>query len=284
MARVVYEPTAAAAANLEAPATDLETLSEDADVDRTVRVPVGRLLLGCTAAAGMLACVSVLTDSHRRGLVGNRSPDGGDAISKLSVDPEVEDRTVWIKSKEHDNMCLSVTGGENKNGVPAQIDFCDSKDTSMQFLVPKSSTGSIKWYTHSVKCLHSSGGELMWWDCDADKVDQQVFSIPEGSSGHIELASSSSCMAVPTGGGDTTGFLEMGDCQSVNADFIVEDIPGICTYSEWSDWSACTDKCGGGVSARSRAVVAHQESDDGDECDGRFETRRCKAQKCEAAA
>ncbi|CAK0847702.1 unnamed protein product [Prorocentrum cordatum] len=230
----------------------------------------------------MLACIPVL--AQKRGGAVTRSSREGHIISTLSVDPTVEERTVWIKSDEHQKMCLSVAGGENKNAVPAQIGFCDSKETSMQFLVPKSGDGYIKWASHPEKCLHSSGGEFMWWDCDAKKEDHQVFKIPGGSAGKVQLVSSSDCMAVPTGGGDTTGFLEMGDCEPVNANFIVEDVPGICTYSEWSDWSECTDKCGGGVSARSRAVIAHQESDDGSDCDGRFETRRCNAQKCQVAA
>jgi len=282
MACKVYEPMTEASAQLEVSATDLEPFAGDAGGPGAARLPVRRVLLGCAVAAGMVACVPVLANG--RGVALNRPSREGRFISELRTDPAVEERTVWIKSDEHQKMCLSVAGGENKNAVPAQIDFCDSEDTSMQLMVPKSGHGLIKWSKHPEKCLHSSDGELMWWDCDKKKEDQQVFKLSGESSGTIQLASTSECLAVPTGGGDTTGFLEVGDCKPVNAQFILEDVPGICTYSEWSKWSECTDKCGGGVSARSRAVIAHQESDDGSECDGRFETRRCNAQRCPAAA
>jgi len=276
-----YEPMDCATTEVEAQVSDDEVPTSD---DRFGRGR--RALLACVAAAGLVACASLA--ARPRGATAKGQSAGGRFISTAGAhhkhlhkrhrrDEEVdwsEWRAVWVKQGA---SCLVVPGGEDENGNVAQLSKCSAKDTDMQFLVRKDAeTSAIKWVAHPDKCLDAPEGEVMWWQCSEDMESEQTFMLPAKGKGVIKMADEHDrCIMAPA----DDGFLELGPCDSELAQFVIEEATMMCRYSSWSDWSACSDLCGGGISSRYRSVV--QESANGDDCSsGRFETRRCNSQRC----
>ena len=75
-------------------------------------------------------------------------------------------------------------------------------------------------------------------------------------------------VGVAVAAGREVGVAELGDSNPVD-----------CVLGEWSNYGACSDKCGGGRQSRSRAVL--QPPQQGGECAQTEEDRICNSEACE---
>merc|ERR1719420_367338 len=76
------------------------------------------------------------------------------------------------------------------------------------------------------------------------------------------------------GGAECPPMLEKEPCN-------LQPCPIDCVVGEWSEWSACSKDCGGGVIVRSRVAITEMEHE-GEPCGDLSETVECNVRACDA--
>jgi len=130
-----------------------------------------------------------------------------------------------VRWTTHPETCIDVAGGEYRNGASVATWDCTASGSipsgthfNMQWTLPPSGTGVIRWTPHPDKCFQVAGGStanganLEMWDCDKTDPNQQ-FTIPTSESGPIKWATHpDKCVDVDGGKTGNRVNIQMQDC------------------------------------------------------------------------
>jgi len=138
-----------------------------------------------------------------------------------------------IRWTAHPDICIDVAGGEYKNGANVATWDCTAGGSiesgthfNMQWTLPPSGTGVIRWTPHPDKCFQVAGGStanganLELWDCDDTDPNQQ-FTIPASGSGVIKWATNpTKCIDVKDGKTGNRVNIQMVDCDETDTNML----------------------------------------------------------------
>jgi len=81
------------------------------------------------------------------------------------------------------SKCVDVSAGQNVSGTNVQLWDCeDPPNQNMQFLLPGSGVGQIRWAANPDKCLEISENNVQIWPCEDSARRPADFVLPAGSS------------------------------------------------------------------------------------------------------
>lgn len=256
---------------------------------RRVTLEAKQLLAG----GAVLIFVAVLClFSARQPRPPGRAPNVQDlpgALGAVEEKIEVASNPVTISWTKHPEKCLDVAGGRAQNGNVIALWGCDTS-RNKQLLVPAPGrVGHIRNAQHPEMCLDAPGGcELMWWSCDKGNNQNMLFIMPEGNVGLIRVSGRpNQCIDVPGGHSENGQRLQIWNCSTSHNDNMELKISPIspmansdCVWGVWSSWTACSQRCGGGLRSRSRAVLREQTGS-GKACEGTVtQVKTCHATQC----
>jgi hypothetical protein len=113
-----------------------------------------------------------------------------------------------VRWSANSNLCIDVVGGSTANGANVATHTCvnNGQHRNMQWTLPASGTGLVRWTVNPGKCWAVdgnrpiAGSNLQMWDCDPAKPEQQ-FTTPASGSGLIQWAAHPE-LCVDVQGGD----------------------------------------------------------------------------------
>lgn len=197
---------------------------------------------------------------------------------EFPIDVPIVAKLHW---KNNPNKCVDVHKGLAHNGNVPQIWECQ-KSRDMQFILPKDGDGMIQWRMFPDLCLNSPDGiQVLWWSCESSHPANILFSVPKNGLGPIRsVAHPEKCMSLPQSSPKDGAWFHMGDCsqpEQNHIDFQFEWVD--CVWGTWSEWSDCSQLCGGGT--RERAAVAHGGDRGAQICGGQLsQFMTCNSQTC----
>lgn len=166
-------------------------------------------------------------------------------------------------------------------GANLQLWRCAGEDSQwrdkQRFVVPPDgSPGPIKWAKHPNLCLDSPGGSnLQFWACGEAPGKNTLFTVSPDGKGNIHwFAFPHLCVDVPKTKVANGRKLLMLNCSNTSsssgneAKFILHSVD--CQLSKWTDWSHCSQTCGGGYHTRLRNAI-RPALNDGKPCAGKLD-------------
>lgn len=197
--------------------------------------------------------------------------------AKFPIAVQMVSEVHWVNDL---NKCMDVHKGLAHNGNVPQIYECKGS-RSEQFILPQGGTGIIQWRMFPDLCLNTPDGEqVIWWDCESSHPTNILFSVPQNGLGPIQsVTHPDKCVSLPQDTPKDGTWFQMSDCadQGNHVDFKFDFID--CVWGAWSEWSACTQECGGGM--RERASVAQGGDIAAEICGGQLsQFSDCGTQSC----
>eukprot|EP00420_Gonyaulax_spinifera_P038502 CAMPEP_0197873278 /NCGR_PEP_ID=MMETSP1439-20131203/3111_1 /TAXON_ID=66791 /ORGANISM="Gonyaulax spinifera, Strain CCMP409" /LENGTH=423 /DNA_ID=CAMNT_0043492321 /DNA_START=39 /DNA_END=1307 /DNA_ORIENTATION=+ len=250
------------------------------------RVWRSRALVMGVLCLGALGCLAGFKwrESHRSQRV---SSDSMDVMEKYVT---LGHESAFITWKKHPTKCWSMPDGEIKNARKLQIWDCPdaaSQEAPERFIIPAGGVGQIRPARFPEFCLDAPAHSttVQWWRCDDPAVpkDNLQWSVPMGREGFFRPTSwENRCIDIPNDNTTNGRKLQQWEClpgRPGNEAFVVH-WPIDCRWEEWTEWTRCSQFCGGGIRKRWRRE-GQASVDGGQLCDGAEEQdERCNLKKC----
>jgi hypothetical protein len=203
--------------------------------------------------------------------------------TKHTLEAEIEAYT--IKEGDENSKLAECTGGENTAAEEARMKAEQHDEMKTAMMQTRTSCSSkLRGFESEICALKKIRGELFkikgdthpfFMDCEVGDWEAEECSVTcGGSRGRGYQVLRRQVITAPTGGGMACPPLTM--TQSCNE----QPCPVDCSLGEWSGWSDCSARCGGGVQENTRSITVHPRYD-GEPCGETTVTQACNMQACD---